>query len=55
MDNVYGPTGALAAAGIGLMRTMNMDKNCVAELIPADYTVNALIVIAWAVATKRYR
>lgn len=55
MDNVYGPTGALAAAGIGLLRTMNMDKSCTAELIPADYTVNALIVTAWAVATKRFR
>ncbi|XP_043266220.1 fatty acyl-CoA reductase wat-like [Colletes gigas] len=52
VDNAYGPTGALAAAGIGLLRTMNMDKDCIAELVPADYTVNALIVAAWTVATK---
>ncbi|CAK9831261.1 Fatty acyl-CoA reductase wat [Anthophora retusa] len=55
VDNVYGPTGALVAAGIGLLRTINMDKNCVAELIPADYTINALVVTASAVATKRFR
>ncbi|OAD52166.1 hypothetical protein WN48_02769 [Eufriesea mexicana] len=35
------------------MKTMNMNENCVAELIPVDYAVNALIVTAWAVATKR--
>ncbi|XP_076391889.1 fatty acyl-CoA reductase wat-like isoform X2 [Megachile rotundata] len=55
VDNIYGPTGALAAAGIGLLRTMNMDKDRVTEMVPADYTVNALIVTAWAVATKHCR
>ncbi|XP_076632053.1 fatty acyl-CoA reductase wat-like [Colletes latitarsis] len=52
VDHAYGPPGSLAAASIGLLRTMNMDKDCIAEIIPADYTVNALIVAGWEVATK---
>lgn len=53
VDNVYGPTGALVGGGAGLIRTMNIDENCTAELIPADLTVNALIATAWEVANKK--
>ncbi|XP_066584285.1 fatty acyl-CoA reductase wat-like [Prorops nasuta] len=53
IDNIYGPTGALAGGGAGLIRTMNVDKNCIAELIPADLTVNALIATAWNVANNK--
>ncbi|XP_058793398.1 fatty acyl-CoA reductase wat-like [Phymastichus coffea] len=53
IDNIYGPTGALVGGGAGLIRTMNMDGECVAELIPADLTVNALIATAWDVANSK--
>lgn len=53
VDNIFGPTGALVGGGAGLIRTMNMDKQCTAELIPADYTVNALIATAWDVANNK--
>ncbi|XP_044013795.1 uncharacterized protein LOC122856167 [Aphidius gifuensis] len=53
IDNVYGPTGALVGAGAGLIRTLNIDKNCTAELVPVDYTVNALVASAWDIVNKK--
>ena len=54
IDNVQGPTGALVGVGAGLIRVLHMDKNNLAELIPADLTVNALISTAWDVANNKY-
>uniref|UniRef100_A0A0C9PMV0 Fatty acyl-CoA reductase n=1 Tax=Fopius arisanus TaxID=64838 RepID=A0A0C9PMV0_9HYME len=53
IDNVYGPTGALVGAGAGLIRTLQINKNCTAEIVPVDYTVNALISTAWDVANNK--
>ena len=53
VDNVYGPTGALVGGGAGLVRTLNVDENCTAELVPADLVVNALIATAWDVAYNK--
>ncbi|XP_069691430.1 fatty acyl-CoA reductase wat-like [Periplaneta americana] len=52
IDNVYGPTGVFIGAGIGLMRTLHCDLKKVANLVPVDMTINALIVSAWDVAKK---
>lgn len=51
VSNVYGANGILAAAGIGLLRTMNTDGNVRANLIPCDYLVNAIIAAAWYTAS----
>ena len=53
IDNVYGPTGAVVGVGAGLIRTLNIDEDCTAELVPVDFTVNALIATAWDVANKK--
>jgi fatty acyl-CoA reductase len=52
IDNVYGPTGVLVGAGTGLIRTMHIDGDKNANIIPADMAVSALIVSAWEVANK---
>lgn len=54
VDNVYGPTGALVGGGAGLIRAFHLDRECTAELVPADYTVNALVATAWDVANNKY-
>lgn len=54
VDNVYGPTGALVGCGAGLIRTLNIDESCTAELVPVDLTVNALIATAWDIANNKW-
>ncbi|XP_039282880.1 fatty acyl-CoA reductase wat [Nilaparvata lugens] len=43
IDNVYGPTGVVVGAGSGLMRTLHADKKVVANLVPVDLTINAVL------------
>ncbi|XP_012267649.2 fatty acyl-CoA reductase wat-like [Athalia rosae] len=50
INNVYGPTGMVVGAAVGLLRTLRCDPDMVADLIPADYVVNAIIVAAWDIA-----
>lgn len=52
INNVYGPTGVVAAAAVGLMRSLNTDQNCKANIVPCDYVVNAAIAAAWGVSLK---
>ncbi|KAM3955185.1 fatty acyl-CoA reductase wat [Aphomia sociella] len=49
-DSVYGPTGIIIGTGTGVLRTMYMDLNKVADMVPVDLTVNALLVSAWYTA-----
>lgn len=49
IDNLYGPTGVVAGAGTGVLRTMHCDRNMNANLVPVDFCVNALIAAAWDV------
>ncbi|XP_031622375.1 fatty acyl-CoA reductase wat-like [Contarinia nasturtii] len=52
IDNLYGPTGVVAGAGTGLLRTMHCNPDMSANIVPVDMTVNALIASAWDVATN---
>ncbi|XP_046383568.1 fatty acyl-CoA reductase wat-like [Ischnura elegans] len=54
IDNLYGPTGVVVGAGTGVLRTLHCDKNIVADMVPVDMTVAALIASAWATA-KEYQ
>lgn len=52
IDNLYGPTGVVAGAGTGVLRTMHCNRDIIANIVPVDMTVNALIASAWDVATN---
>ncbi|XP_050422287.1 fatty acyl-CoA reductase wat-like isoform X2 [Adelges cooleyi] len=52
INNVYGPTGVVAAVGAGLMRTMCADPNKNADCIPGDFVSNSVIVSAWDVHNR---
>ncbi|XP_015586610.1 fatty acyl-CoA reductase wat isoform X2 [Cephus cinctus] len=52
INNLYGPTGVVAGAATGLLRTLYCDANINANIVPVDLAVNALIVSAWDVATQ---
>ncbi|KAL0281229.1 UNVERIFIED_CONTAM: hypothetical protein PYX00_002280 [Menopon gallinae] len=53
VDNLNGPTGLLAGAGKGVLRTLLCYKDLVADLIPVDVAINALIAVAWHTAVSR--
>jgi len=47
LDNINGPSGIVTGVIAGFLRTINLDKNKIADIIPVDYTVNALISVMW--------
>ncbi|XP_043477891.1 fatty acyl-CoA reductase wat-like isoform X1 [Leptopilina heterotoma] len=53
VDNVFGPTGAMIAGGAGILRVLHANNLSKTEIVPADYTVNALIASAWNVANEK--
>lgn len=52
IDNMYGPTGVAAGAGMGFLKSLHCDGSMKANIVPGDMTVNALIASAWDVADK---
>jgi hypothetical protein len=53
VDNLNGPTGLLAGAGKGVLRTLLCHKNLIADLVPVDICINLLISAAWYTAINR--
>jgi fatty acyl-CoA reductase len=53
VDNLNGPTGLIAGAGKGVLRTILCYRDLVADLIPVDIAINLLISVAWHTATAR--
>ncbi|CAG9770823.1 unnamed protein product [Ceutorhynchus assimilis] len=53
IDNVYGATGVLLGAAVGLLRTLYGNKKNNAEMVPADYVINSCLAAMWDVATIR--
>lgn len=53
-DSLYGPTGLVIGIGTGVLRTMYMDESKVADMIPVDLCVNAILASAWYTA-KNYK
>ncbi|CAG9794397.1 unnamed protein product [Diatraea saccharalis] len=52
IDNVYGPTGVVVGAAVGLIHTIHCEPKAVADLVPADMVVNACIASAWKTAKE---
>lgn len=47
IDNMYGPTGIVAGAGLGLIQTLHCDPNVNAEMVPVDFVVNGMIAASY--------
>lgn len=48
-DNLYGPSGICAWTAKGLVHCIHGDAHKKANLVPADYCINAIIATAWDV------
>lgn len=53
INNIYGATGVVVGAGVGLLRTMHCDEDMLAEVVPVDMVINVMIAAAWDVATQQ--
>ncbi|XP_035739081.1 fatty acyl-CoA reductase wat-like isoform X1 [Vespa mandarinia] len=53
IDNMYGPIGIVAGAGMGLIRSHHCDGSLKVNLVPGDLTINALIASAWDIANNK--
>lgn len=53
INNLYGPTGVLVGAGIGLLRTLHCYPEKIGDMIPADYVINNIIAAAWYCGTTK--
>ncbi|XP_072756344.1 putative fatty acyl-CoA reductase CG5065 [Anoplolepis gracilipes] len=51
-DNLYGPVGSTLYTILGFIRIQWCDPNISANLVPVDFTVNALIASAWDVSNQ---
>lgn len=47
LDNINGPSGIVTGVIAGFLRAIQLDKNKIADIIPVDYTANALISVMW--------
>ncbi|XP_018318580.1 fatty acyl-CoA reductase wat [Agrilus planipennis] len=47
INNMYGPTGVVMGAGIGLLHSLHCNPKVNANIVPVDMCVNALIASAW--------
>jgi fatty acyl-CoA reductase len=46
-DNANGPTKVPLGASLGTVRSSYVDRSKVADLVPVDMVVNAIIAAAW--------
>lgn len=53
VDSLNGPIGVLVAAGKGVLRSMLVEPDNHAEVIPVDIAINGMISLAWSKATKK--
>lgn len=52
IDNLYGPSGVIVGCGTGVLRTLHCDENVIANIVPVDSAVNAMIASAWKTANR---
>ena len=53
VDNLNGPTGLIAGAGKGLLRTLWCHPEMVADVVPVEFPINLMIAVAWHTATHK--
>ncbi|EDV98004.1 GH17190 [Drosophila grimshawi] len=53
IDNFYGPTGAIAGAGTGVLRTLRCNPKAIANMVPVDLCVNSMIAASWDIYERQ--
>ncbi|KAG8241411.1 putative fatty acyl-CoA reductase CG5065 isoform X2 [Homalodisca vitripennis] len=55
LDNVQGANYVVASFSTGLLRSFLSNQYAVANLVPVDYTANAILALAFSVATQQWQ
>ncbi|XP_046383094.1 putative fatty acyl-CoA reductase CG5065 [Ischnura elegans] len=55
VETLHGPTGLLVGAGKGVIRSMHCKAEYLADIIPVDIAINALLAIAWKVGNTNLK
>ena len=53
VDNINGASGISTLASLGILRCMTWDYHAIADFVPVDKVVNALITIGWSTGKKQ--
>ncbi|KAM7178659.1 fatty acyl-CoA reductase 2 isoform 2-T3 [Macrochelys suwanniensis] len=53
IDNFNGPSGMIIAAGKGILQTVKVNNDAVADLIPVDVVINLILAAGWYTAVHR--
>lgn len=52
-DNLNGPGGIAAGSAMGIIRTMNVDLDGLADFVPVDMVANGILTTAKQTADKK--
>jgi len=52
IENLNGPTGIIAGAGKGVVRSVHCKREMIADFVPVDVPINLAIAAAWKTATQ---
>lgn len=52
-DNLYGVNGVVTGAGVGVLRILHINNKLKANIVPADFVVNATVGLAWHTAAEK--
>lgn len=52
-DNIYGVNGVVTGAGVGILRILHINNEMKANIVPADFVVNATVALAWYTMLKK--
>ncbi|CAH1738322.1 unnamed protein product [Aphis gossypii] len=54
LDNINGASGIITPLIVGILRTIQLSRNKKTDIVPVDYTANALISVMWS-TVNRYK
>lgn len=54
-NNMNGVTGVIAPLIVGFLRTIQLSKDKIADIVPVDYASNALICVMWDTVNRYSR
>ncbi|XP_025207314.1 fatty acyl-CoA reductase wat-like [Melanaphis sacchari] len=52
LDNINGLSGIVTPLIVGVLRTIQLSRDKITDIVPVDYTVNALISVMWSTANR---
>lgn len=52
LDNINGASGIITPLIVGILRTIQLSRDKNTDIVPVDYTANALISVMWSTVNR---